>query len=110
MSRDFSVIVPPPFSVVALLLLANVVVYVSTASAGLGSAIPNSTLLADGAIHLGAFAPGERWRLIAATFLHANPAHLFFNMVSLLVLGPTLERRGRRDQNTNLSMQAFTAR
>jgi rhomboid protease GluP len=32
------------------------------------------------------------WRLLASTFLHAGAAHLFFNAVTLAVLGPAVER------------------
>ncbi len=32
------------------------------------------------------------WRSLASTFLHSGAAHLFFNAVTLLVLGPAVER------------------
>lgn len=32
------------------------------------------------------------WRLLSSTFVHAGMAHLFFNAVTLLVLGPAVER------------------
>ncbi|MCC6350035.1 MAG: rhomboid family intramembrane serine protease [Candidatus Eisenbacteria bacterium] len=32
------------------------------------------------------------WRLLASTFLHAGAAHVFFNSISLLVVGPAVER------------------
>ena len=32
------------------------------------------------------------WRLLASTFLHAGAAHVFFNAVSMLIFGPTVER------------------
>lgn len=32
------------------------------------------------------------WRFITFQFLHANPMHLFFNMLGLFVFGPTVER------------------
>lgn len=37
-------------------------------------------------------AGGELWRLVSATFLHANLVHLFFNGYALYVLGPESER------------------
>ena len=37
-------------------------------------------------------AVGEWWRLVTATFIHANLMHILFNMYALLVLGSTLER------------------
>jgi rhomboid protease GluP len=35
---------------------------------------------------------GEYWRLITATFLHANLIHIFFNGYALFALGPESER------------------
>src|SRR5260370_18125286 len=32
------------------------------------------------------------WRALASTFLHESPAHVFFNAVTLLVLGQATER------------------
>lgn len=32
------------------------------------------------------------WRLLASTFLHAGPGHLFFNATTLLIFGPAVER------------------
>lgn len=32
------------------------------------------------------------WRLLASTFLHAGMAHAFFNAVTMLILGPAVER------------------
>ena len=37
-------------------------------------------------------AAGQWWRLITATFMHANLMHIVFNMYALLVLGSSLER------------------
>src|SRR5690606_3522683 len=37
-------------------------------------------------------AAGEYWRLITATFLHANLVHIFFNGYALYALGPEAER------------------
>ncbi len=37
-------------------------------------------------------AAATAWRSLASTFLHAGAAHLFFNAVTLLVLGPAVER------------------
>lgn len=37
--------------------------------------------------------PGQTWwRLLASTFLHSGPAHLFFNASTLLIFGPAVER------------------
>jgi rhomboid protease GluP len=32
------------------------------------------------------------WRLLASTFLHAGPSHVFFNALTMLVFGPAVER------------------
>jgi rhomboid protease GluP len=32
------------------------------------------------------------WRLLASTFVHAGAAHVFFNVTSMLIFGPTVER------------------
>ena len=37
-------------------------------------------------------AAGEWWRLLTAGFLHADVAHILFNMMALYILGPHLER------------------
>lgn len=37
-------------------------------------------------------AAGEWWRLVTAGFLHADLAHILFNMWALYILGPQLER------------------
>lgn len=49
-------------------------------------------LLAWGANATHLPAAESAWRLLASTFLHAGPAHLFFNATSLLVVGPAVER------------------
>ncbi len=37
--------------------------------------------------------PGDTaWRLLASTFLHSGPGHLFFNATTLLIFGPAVER------------------
>ena len=32
------------------------------------------------------------WRLLASTFLHGGPSHVFFNALTMLVFGPAVER------------------
>ena len=51
---------------------------------------------------LGVYRPGltvvQPWTMLTALFLHASPLHILFNMYSLFVFGPILERmlgRGR---------------
>jgi len=74
----------PP--VTQALLVANVVIFLAEMS---------------GAVSLGEFAlwpPGgfesrfEPWQLVTYSFLHANLAHIFFNMFALYMFGAEVER------------------
>ncbi|HYT47468.1 MAG TPA: rhomboid family intramembrane serine protease, partial [Burkholderiales bacterium] len=74
----------PP--VTQALLVANVVIFLAEMS---------------GAVSLGEFAlwpPGgfesrfEPWQLVTYAFLHANLAHIFFNMLALYMFGAEVER------------------
>lgn len=54
-------------------------------------------LLGDALYFLGGLIPqavleGQLWRLVTAGFLHGGPAHLFFNMYALHVLGQDAEK------------------
>jgi membrane associated rhomboid family serine protease len=69
-----------------VLLVANVVIFLAEMS---------------GAVSLGEFAlwpPGgsesrfEPWQLVTYAFLHANLAHIFFNMLALYMFGAEVER------------------
>ena len=51
-----------------------------------------SALLAWGANAIGLGRLDSAWRLLASTFVHAGAAHVFFNAISMLVLGPAVER------------------
>src|SRR5256885_4404801 len=67
------------------LLIATVAVYV----------LENSGMLRTEAV--GRWPPGgfesrfERWQLVTCSFLHANLAHIFFNMLALYVFGGEIE-------------------
>ena len=74
----------PP--VTQALLVANIVIFLAEMS---------------GAVSLGEFAlwpPGgfesrfEPWQLVTYAFLHANLAHIFFNMLALYMFGAEVER------------------
>ena len=61
------------------------------------SAVVGAFSTPEGLFDLGASRTGipgaaTSWRLLASTFLHGGVAHLFFNALSLLVLGPAVER------------------
>lgn len=49
-------------------------------------------LFAFGAQFNRVVAAGQWWRLLTAGFLHADIAHVLFNMMALYILGPHLER------------------
>jgi len=52
----------------------------------------DDSLLEWGANATGMPAADTAWRLLASTFLHSGPAHLFFNATTLLIFGPAVER------------------
>jgi membrane associated rhomboid family serine protease len=68
------------------LLIANVAVYVLEAS-GMLNAAPFA-LWPPGGLESN-FAP---WQLVTYSFLHANLAHIFFNMFALYMFGGEIER------------------
>ena len=52
----------------------------------------DDSLVAWGASATGRTALDSAWRLLASTFLHAGPGHLFFNATTLIIFGPAVER------------------
>lgn len=53
---------------------------------------------------------GHVWTIFTALFVHANPAHLFGNMLFLFVFGNTLEKRiGRKNHLTVFFTGGLTA-
>jgi len=75
------------------ILAANVALFMICAHEAASPAIPSDTLYAFGAITSSTLARHDYWRLLAAGFLHVDPVHLIMNMISLVILGPHLERR-----------------
>src|ERR1041385_3569475 len=78
-----------PWATLLVLLACSAMFLLLAAKYLLGDDDP---LLAWGAngTHL---APADSaWRLLASTFLHAGPAHLFFNATTLIIFGPAVER------------------
>ena len=80
-----------PSPIVCLIVTANIVAFIATAHGPIDP--PAADLVAAGALTKSALQAGERWRLVAAGFLHASVPHLLTNLISLLAFGPTLERR-----------------
>ncbi|MBK9120115.1 MAG: rhomboid family intramembrane serine protease [Phycisphaerales bacterium] len=74
-------------SVCGLLLIANTAIFFLSAMKPLGDLI-----LGVGLMQAEAVLYGQVWRLLTATYLHANLFHLFVNMLGLYFFGPALER------------------
>ena len=85
--------VATPNAVVLVLVAANVFQFLLCCRVANGPIIPTPLLVAHGALVPTTVRSHELWRLLAAGFLHADPTHLLANMVSLLIIGPFLERR-----------------
>jgi len=75
------------------LLWVIVIIYVISSLISGGLFQPSlATLVLLGAKVNDLIAGGAYWRLLSATFLHANLVHIFFNGYALYALGPETER------------------
>lgn len=81
--KQFRTYYPFVFSLIVL----NVVIYIVTILPGIGDTVFNYGMSVNAYI-----SQGEIWRMLTATFLHAGFLHLLFNMFSLFLFGPELER------------------
>jgi rhomboid protease GluP len=72
-----------------VLIALNFAMFVAEIIAGGSTNL--QTLYRLGAVFPPAIRAGGWWRLVAALFLHAGPAHLAMNMLALGVLGPFVE-------------------
>ena len=75
------------YPVVSTLIAANLILYVLTILPGIGTLILNYGIQLNYFIQI-----GEWWRIFTAMFLHADFMHVLFNMFSLYLFGPELER------------------
>ncbi|MFF2178186.1 rhomboid family intramembrane serine protease [Lysinibacillus sp. NPDC058147] len=75
------------YPIVSTLIAVNLFVYVLTILPGVGENVLNYGVQANFLIQ-----SGEWWRVFSAMFLHANFLHVFFNMFSLYLFGPELEK------------------
>jgi membrane associated rhomboid family serine protease len=82
-----------PQATVQLLLGVNVAIFCLCIIQAKTATIPAETLFRYGAMHAQAIDRHEYWRLIAHGFLHANPLHIFANMLCLTLWGGLLEKR-----------------
>ncbi len=87
---------PAAFAMLGAIMLIYVAsLGLSVVFYGLNSGVfqPNlATLVLMGAKVNDRIARGDYWRLLTATFLHANLIHIFFNGYALYALGPETER------------------
>ena len=75
------------------LLSAHVTIALLAANIAISVAAFNNPRLLDRALfHVGAMRRrGEWYRMLTSGFVHANPGHLFMNMITLFFFGPALE-------------------
>jgi membrane associated rhomboid family serine protease len=88
---------PPPlrgrllwWTVTHWLIAANVAIYIIDLICGGRLTRWGEFSIGDGLLHF------QLWRLVTFNFLHASPAHLFFNMICLWAFGPPVELILRR--------------
>ena len=75
------------YPVVSSIIAINFIVFLLTLIPGFGT-----QLLYAGASVNGLIAEGEWWRVVTSMFLHAGFTHVLFNMFSLFLFGPELEK------------------
>jgi membrane associated rhomboid family serine protease len=69
----------------------NVLVFLVEAAQANSITQPGGEIFLRGYLRAPEVADGEWWRLVTAAFLHANPLHIFFNMLMLWWFGRPLE-------------------
>ena len=75
------------YPVVSTLIGMNTLVFIMTFIPGIGDEIFYGGMSVNGLI-----AAGEWWRVITSMFLHGGFMHILFNMFSLFLFGPELEK------------------
>lgn len=75
------------YPIVTFLLALNIGIFILTWIPGIGN-----QLLLFGIGDNFLIANGEYWRLVTPMFLHGGLTHLLFNMFSLFIFGPELEK------------------
>ncbi|AVK86385.1 rhomboid family intramembrane serine protease [Lysinibacillus sp. B2A1] len=75
------------YPVVSMFIAINLIFYVLTILPGIGVLVLNYGIQVNFLIQ-----NGEWWRIFSAMFLHAGFLHVLFNMFSLYIFGPELEK------------------
>ncbi|WP_274308356.1 rhomboid family intramembrane serine protease [Solibacillus daqui] len=75
------------YPVVSSIIAINFIVYLLTLVPGFGERLLYTGMSVNGLI-----AQGEWWRIITSMFLHVGFTHVLFNMFSLFLFGPELEK------------------
>ena len=75
------------YPVVSIIIALNVIVFIMTLLPGIGDEILYAGMSVNSLI-----VNGEWWRVITSMFLHGGFMHVLFNMFSLFLFGPELEK------------------
>lgn len=75
------------YPIVSSIIAINLIIYIMTFLPGIGDVIFYGGMSVNGLI-----ANGEWWRILTSMFIHANFMHVLFNMFSLFLFGPELEK------------------
>lgn len=89
------------YPIVSTLIAVNLILYVLTLLPGIG------TILWENGIQVNyLILTGEWWRIFSAMFLHAGFMHVLFNMFSLYLFGPELEKIAGKARFTTIYLVA----
>ena len=80
----------PVFGALLLLIALNVGVFLVELASAPFSDMMNGSLVEHGGLNGWEVDHGEWWRIVTSGFLHASGAHLFGNLVALVILGGVL--------------------
>lgn len=75
------------YPVVSSIIAINLIIFILTLVPGFGTKLLYAGMSVNGLI-----AAGEWWRIVTSMFIHAGFTHVLFNMFSLFLFGPELEK------------------
>lgn len=75
------------YPIVSSIIALNLFIYLLTLIPGFGQELIYAGMSVNGLI-----AAGEWWRVVTSMFIHAGFTHVLFNMFSLFLFGPELEK------------------